>query len=91
MNPVSTDEITLGYYASREVGGFTVDGVRNDWLIEAAQLQLMITLMGKKSTKMMTMPKRQSLSISTRKNPLPVMGQISRAFQRAVHINAERF
>ena len=33
MNPVSTDEITLGYYASREVGGFTVDfGVRNDWV-----------------------------------------------------------
>ena len=33
MNPVSTDELTLGYYASRQIGGFTIDfGVRNDWV-----------------------------------------------------------
>lgn len=33
MRPVSTDELTLGYYASRQVGGFTIDfGLRNDWV-----------------------------------------------------------
>tara|TARA_E500000178_G_scaffold331070_1_gene363613 strand:+ start:49 stop:2478 length:2430 start_codon:yes stop_codon:yes gene_type:complete len=33
MNPVSTDEFTLGYYVSREIAGFTVDfGIRNDWI-----------------------------------------------------------
>ena len=33
MNPVSTDEVTLGYYASRQVGGFIIDfGIRNDWV-----------------------------------------------------------
>ncbi len=33
MNPTSTDEVTLGYYASRELGGFVFDfGIRNDWV-----------------------------------------------------------
>jgi len=33
MNPASTDEVTIGYYVSREFGGFTFDlGVRNDWV-----------------------------------------------------------
>jgi iron complex outermembrane receptor protein len=33
MNPASTDEVTLGYYASREFGGFVFDfGIRNDWV-----------------------------------------------------------
>ena len=33
MNPVNTDEFTVGYYASRQVGGFAIDiGVRNDWV-----------------------------------------------------------
>jgi iron complex outermembrane receptor protein len=33
MNPVNTDELTVGYYASRQVGGFSIDfGVRNDWI-----------------------------------------------------------
>ena len=33
MNPTSTDEVTLGYYASREFGGFVFDfGIRNDWV-----------------------------------------------------------
>lgn len=33
MSPVSSDEFTAGYYASREVGGFVIDlGIRNDWI-----------------------------------------------------------
>ena len=33
MSPVSSDEFTLGYFASREVGGFVIDlGIRNDWV-----------------------------------------------------------
>ena len=33
MNPASTDEVTLGYYASREFGGLVFDfGIRNDWV-----------------------------------------------------------
>ena len=33
MNPASTDEITVGYYVSRELGGFVFDlGIRNDWV-----------------------------------------------------------
>ena len=33
MSPASSDEFTLGYFASREIGGFDVDfGVRNDWI-----------------------------------------------------------
>ena len=33
MNPTSTDEVTLGYYASRELDGFVFDfGIRNDWV-----------------------------------------------------------
>ncbi|MEC8144337.1 MAG: TonB-dependent receptor, partial [Pseudomonadota bacterium] len=33
MNPASTDEMTIGYYVSRELGGFVFDlGVRNDWV-----------------------------------------------------------
>ena len=92
MNPVSTDEITLGYYASREVGGFTVDfGVRNDWVDRSGSVAEDDHAHGKKSTKMMTMPKRQSLSISTRKIHYQLWSSDFSAFQRAVHINAERF
>ena len=33
MNPVGTDEVTIGYYVSRELGGFVFDlGIRNDWV-----------------------------------------------------------
>jgi iron complex outermembrane receptor protein len=33
MNPADSDEFTLGYYASRDIGGFAVDfAIRNDWI-----------------------------------------------------------
>lgn len=41
MNPVSTDELTLGYYASRQAGGFILDfGVRNDWVDRSGSVSL---------------------------------------------------
>ena len=33
MNPVNTDEVTLGYYANRRAGEFIIDfGARNNWV-----------------------------------------------------------